>query len=288
MYPLVFEITSSDSPVRVSVKVASRVLGFSKQAYYKWLRKPVSDRDAYDLELLKVIREIHEDDPEFGYRFITDELRARGYIVGEGRVNKICSRAGIHSCVHNRKRSLNRSAPASVDDLIRRKFKTDAPNQVWLTDITEHPTMQGKVYVCAIKDVFSNRIVGLAISDRMQARLATDALRNAINARGGANIKNCIVHSDRGGQFRSRAYLALLQHYKLKQSMGQVQTCADNAAMESFFSLLQRNVFNKKTWRTRHELRHATNRWINTTYHTRRRQRSLGKLTPVEYELIMI
>ena len=124
MYPLVFEITSPDSPVKVSVKVASRVLGFSKQAYYKWLKKPVSDRDAFDLELLEVIREIHEEEPEFGYRFITDELHSRGYMVGEGRVNKICSRAGIRSTIYRRKRSSSRSAPASVDDLIRRKLKT--------------------------------------------------------------------------------------------------------------------------------------------------------------------
>ena len=143
------------------------------------------------------------------------------------------------------------------------------------------------MYVCAIKDVFSNRIVGLAISDRMQARLATDALRDAIKQRGAANIKSCIVHSDRGGQFRSRSYLTMLKHHDLRQSMGQVQTCADNAAMESFFSLLQRNVFNQKTWNSRHELRHAVTRWIDTTYHTKRRQRALNKLTPIEYELIM-
>lgn len=206
MYPLVAEITSAESPVKVSVKVASRVLGFSKQAYYKWCSCPVSDREAYDATLLVAIREIHEAQPELGYRFITDELHDRGFVVGEGRVYKICRRAGISSIISRKKRKGSRSKPASADDLIKREFKASKPNVAWLTDITEHPTRQGKVYACAIKDVYSNRIVGLAVADRMTSSLATNALHDAAALRGPANIQGCIIHSDRGSQFQSHAF----------------------------------------------------------------------------------
>ena len=109
-----------------------------------------------------------------------------------------------------------------------------SPNQVWLTDITEHPTSEGKLYLCAIKDLWSGRIVGYSIDSRMKSRLAVQALNNAVTARAaqGVDVAGCIVHSDRGSQFRARKYLATLRHHGLVGSMGQVGTSADNAAME--------------------------------------------------------
>lgn len=182
-----------------------------------------------------------------GYRYITDELRDRGYDVGSGRVYKICRRAGISSTMKRKKRGVSKSKPASAENLIKRQFNADAPNTAWLTDITEHPTKTGKLYVCAIKDLYSNYIVGLAIGDRMTASLTTSTLHDAAACRGAVHLKGCIIHSDRGGQFHSQAFKSLVTHYKMRQSMGQVATCADNAAMESFFSLLQRNVLNHQT-----------------------------------------
>ena len=154
-----------------------------------------------------------------------------------------------------------------------------------MTDITEHPTGEGKVYVCAIKDLCSNRIVGYSIDDRMTANLAVGALRSAIARRQPAGT--VIVHSDRGGQFRSRSFRAVLTAAGLQGSMGRVASAGDNAAMESFHSLLQKNVLNQQRWRTREELRYAVITWIEHTYNRRRRQRALGKLTPVEYELAL-
>jgi transposase InsO family protein len=139
------------------------------------------------------------------------------------------------------------------------------------------------VYLCAVKDVFSNRIVGYSIDSRMKARLAVNALTDAITRRQPA--PGLVVHSDRGSQFRSRKYRRVLAAHSLTQSMGAVGTCADNAAMESFFNLVQTNVLDRKKWATRQELRLALVRWINATYNRRRRQRALGKLTPLEYEI---
>jgi transposase InsO family protein len=157
---------------------------------------------------------------------------------------------------------------------------------LWLTDITEHRTDEGKLYLCAIKDVFSNRIVGYSISDRMTARIAVNALDNAVARRDG-DVAGCILHSDRGSQFRARKLHRALHRHHMVGSMGQVGSAGDNAAMESFFSLLQKNVLNRQRWATREELRIAIITWIERTYHRRRRQPRLGRLTPIEYETIM-
>lgn len=174
-----------------------------------------------------------------------------------------------------------------IDDKgrIRHEFTAEGPNELWLTDITEHWTREGKLYVCALKDVYSNRIVGYSIDSRMKSRLAVAALNNAVARRG--DVTGCIVHSARGSQFRSRKFVHALNRHAMVGSMGRVGAAGDNAAMESFFSLLQKNVLDRRTWATREALRIAIVTWIEKTYHRRRRQDALGRLTPIEYEAIM-
>ncbi len=279
MYPLVLDLAADSIPVTVTC----RVLGFSKQAFYKWKANPVTDRDWDDAHLINAARDIHHDDPEFGYRFIADELAELGVVASRNRVNRLCTQERIFSN-HSKKRGLNRKpGPPVHDDLLERDFTAAGPNQVWLTDISEHPTGEGKLYLCAIKDACSRRIVGYSIDSRMTAQLAVNALRNALALRGHVDV---IVHSDRGSQFRSNAYVRELRGAQLRGSMGRVGACADNAAMESFFSLLQKNVLNRQRWQTREELRLAIVVWIEKTYHRRRRQDSLGRLTPIEYETL--
>jgi transposase InsO family protein len=160
---------------------------------------------------------------------------------------------------------------------------------VWLADITEHATAEGKLYCCAIKDCFSNRIVGWAIAERMKARLVVAAIEMAAARRSaeGTDIAGCVLHSDRGSQFRARKVHRALARHGMVGSMGQVGSAGDNAAMESFFALLQKNVLNRSRWATRDDLRIAIVVWIERTYHRRRRQLALGRLTPLEYETIM-
>jgi putative transposase len=260
------------------------VLKFSKQGYYRWRASPVTERDWADAHLVNAALEIQADDPAFGYRFIADELPERGIRAGENRVQRWCTDHGIWS-VFSRKRGLNRRpGPPVHDDLVERDFTASAPNQLWLTDITEHPTAEGKLYLCAVKDVYSGRIVGYSMDARMKSSLAVAALENGVRARRPAGTVlrrpvECV-------QFRSRRFVESLRHHGLTGSMGRVGACADNAAMESFFSLLQKNVLDRKRWLTRQELRLAITTWIERTYHRRRRQRRLGKLTPIEYETI--
>lgn len=282
MMPLVRDLAAEGIPVRLTCEV----LGFSTQAFYKWLREPVSEREWDDAHLTNAIVDAHDADPEFGYRFIADELELAGHQAGERRVWRLCRDHKVWSTTtkKGRKTSGKTPGPAVHDDLVKRDFTAARPDQVWLTDITEHRTSEGKVYVCAIKDVCSNRIVGHAIADRMTARLATTALRIAVVRRQPAGT--VVVHSDRGSQFRSRAFRRELADAGLVGSMGRVASAGDNAAMESFFSLLQKNVLDRHTWTTRDELRMAIVVWIEHTYNRRRRQRGLGRLTPVEYELV--
>jgi len=148
---------------------------------------------------------------------------------------------------------------------------------------TEHPTAEGKLYLCTFKDLWSNRIVGYSIADRMTAALAIAAIRNAGLRR---DCEGVIVHTDRGSQFRARAFVSTLEDLDMVGSMGRVGACGDNASAESFFSLLQKNVLNRQRWQTRDELRLAIVIWIEAKYHRRRRQRALGKLTPIEFETI--
>jgi transposase InsO family protein len=261
------------------------VLGFSAQAFYKWRARPCSERDWDDAHLTNAIVDVHADDPAFGYRFIADELHGAGHRVGERRVWRLCRDQRVWSTTtkKGRRGSAKTPGPPVHVDLVRRQFRTPAPDRVWLTDITEHPTVEGKVYGCAVKDCFSNRIVGYAFGDRMTADLAVRALRAAVARRQPHGV--VVVHSDRGSQFRSRAFRAVLKAAGLNGSMGRVASAADNAAIESFFSLLQKNVFDRRRWRTRHELISESIYWIEHTYNRRRRQRALGKLTPVEFEL---
>lgn len=286
MYPLVREMAATGARVRVPIAVACRVLGFSEQAYYQWLKQPVSAREVEEEHLIRVLRQLHAEDPEGGYRVLADDLHDLGYEVSERRVWRLCRVAGIQSVITKRKRRYQRAGEPVGDDLVERLFTAEHLDEVWLTDITEHWTREGKLYLCAIKDVCSNKIVGYAIDKRMKASLAVRALENAVMQRG--YPKGTIVHSDRGSQFRSRRFQKALKRHKLLGSMGRVGAAGDNAAMESFFSLLQKNVLDRKSWQTRKELRLAIVSWIEGKYHRKRRQRRLGKLTPVEFETIMM
>ncbi|GEL95902.1 integrase [Cellulomonas composti] len=281
MYPLVSELAADGVPVTVTC----RVLKLARQPYYRWLAAPVTRHDLDEAYLANVLFDAHRDDPEFGHRLLADEAALAGLSACDRRVWRIC-RDNRWWSVFGKARGKNgkKPGPAAHDDLVRRQFRADAPNRLWLWDITEHPTAEGKLYLCAIKDVYSGRIVGYSISDRMKSRIAVNALVSAVQRRG--DVAGCIVHSDRGSQFRSRKVLRELTRHDLAGSMGQVASAGDNAAMESFFSLLQKNVLDRRRWATREDLRLAIIIWIERTYHRRRRQARLGRLTPIEYETI--
>ncbi|SDX63756.1 Transposase InsO and inactivated derivatives [Amycolatopsis xylanica] len=239
-------------------------------------------RDWDDAHLINAALDIHADDPGDGYRFIADELAQRGFIASENRVWRLCSMQQIFS-LHAKKKGRTRQAgPPVHDDLVRRDFTAAAPNVKWLTDITEHPADQGKLYLCAIKDCYSNKIVGYSIGSRMTSSLAVAALRNAITLRAPAAV---IVHSDRGSQFRSQSYRRLLRNNRFTGSMGR-RRMRRQRRHGIVLLVAAKNVLDTRRWKTREDLRLAIVTWIETKYHRKRRQRGLGKLTLVEFETI--
>ena len=271
----------------IPVAVACRVLKLARQPYYRWLANPVTESELVQVYRANVLFDAHGDDPEFGYRFLADEASDAGEVMAERTAWRICSTNGWFSTFGKKpKRGKGcKVGPPVHDDRVQRDFTAAGANELWLADITEHQTLEGKLYVCAIKDVFSNRIVGYSIDSRMKSAIAVNALNNAVARRG--DVAGCVLHTDRGSQFRSRKHVRALARHSMVGSMGRVGAAGDNAAMESFFSLLQKNVLDRHIWVTREDLRIAIVTWIERTYHRRRRQATLGRLTPIEFEAIM-
>ena len=171
---------------------------------------------------------------------------------------------------------------ATEEDLVQRNFIADRPDALWLTDITEHPTREGKVYCCVVLDLFSRRVVGWAIDRRCETTLVNDALSMAGEAR--SKGSRTVIHSDHGSQFTSWGFTENVRRFGLMGSMGTIGDCYDNAPMESFWGSMQIELLNRKKWRTKIELSIAIADYIEHFYNPARRHSSLGYLTPDEFE----
>ena len=206
MYPLVRDLAAD----RIPVAVTCRVLGFSKQAFYAWRANPVSQRDWDDAHLINAAIDIHHDDPEFGYRFIADELAEHGIVASRNRVNRLCTPAAALVGARPQARPQPQARTAGPRRPGRAASSPPTgPNVLWLTDITEHPTGEGKLYLCAVKDACSNRIVGYSI-DRPDDLRSWPSTRCATPSPCAGRV-GTVVHSDRGSQFRSHAYVRALR-----------------------------------------------------------------------------
>lgn len=267
-----------------SVAVACRVLGVSESGYYEWRDRPLSARAVADASLSTQIVEIHAmSRGTYGVPRVHAELRlGRGVRCGRKRVARLMRAARLHG-IYRRHGKHRRPAPAVHDDLVRRRFVADAPDRLWLTDITEHPTREGKVYCAAVLDVYSRRIVGWSIADHLRAELVVDAIEMARWRRRPQPGKT-IVHSDRGSQYTAWAFGQRLRAAGLLGSMGRVASALDNSMMESFFGTLQLELLDRQSWTTRAELARAIFEWIEGWYNPRRRHTSIGDLSPVDYE----
>jgi putative transposase len=268
----------------VRAAVACRVLRVSTSGYYEWRGRVPSGRAVTDRALLAQIRAIHTASREtYGVPRVHAELRLGLRVrCGRKRVARLMRASGLQG-VHIRRRKRRCAAAPVHDDLVQRCFVADAPDRLWLTDITEHSTREGKVYLAAVLDVYARRVVGWSIADHLRAELVVDALEMARWRRRPAPGQT-VLHSDRGAQYTSWAFGHRLRAAGLLGSMGRVGSAYDNAMMESFFSTLQRELLDRRTWATRKELASAIFEWIEAWYNPRRRHTSLGNLSPVRYE----
>src|SRR5690606_18214186 len=183
-YPLVRDLAADGIPVTVTC----RVLEIARQPYYRWLADPITDSEVQEAYRINALIDAHADDPEYGYRYLADETAEAGVPMAVRTAWRLCRGQGIASAITRRKRKTTPPGPPVHDELLQRDFTAEALGVVWLTDITEHPTGEGKLYLCAIKDACSRRIVGYAIDSRMTASLAVRALRSAVANRSRAGV----------------------------------------------------------------------------------------------------
>jgi putative transposase len=206
----------------------------------------------------------------------------QGLIVNTKLVKRIMGELGLRGLPGPKKGTKNLKNAPTCEDLVQREFSARGPNELWLTDITEHPTAEGKLYCCVVLDLFSRKAVGWAIDRRCEATLVNDALAKASGSR--PTGPGTVIHSDHGSQFTSWAFTENVRRLGLVSSMGTVGDCYDNAPMESFWGSMQIELLNRQKWRTTLELALAMADYIEHFYNSDRRHSSLGYLTPNEFE----
>jgi putative transposase len=264
--------------------VACRVLNISRSGFYDWLGRPEPLRELRNRELMKIIREIHAGSRgSYGSPRVHAELRlGNGMQVNRKRVERLMREEGLQG-IYRRKGRRNLVNAATEEDLVRRQFTAQAPDRLWLTDITEHPAADGKLYCAAVMDAYSRRIIGWSIDKRQDTDLVVGALAMAVTRRrpGGDST---ILHSDHGAQYTSWAFGKRLRDAGLLGSMGTVGDCYDNAMMESFWHTMQLELLDTRAWESREELANAIFEWIECWYNPYRRHSSIGMHSPVTFE----
>lgn len=265
------------------VKTACRLLDVSRAGFYDWKDRPLSQRAIRNAWLTDLIVEIHTASRgTYGAPRVHAELRlGRNVVVGHRQVANLMRDAGLVGLPLKR-RFKKASRAISSTDLVERVFEREAPNQLWVTDITEHRTREGKLYCCVVLDTHSRRVVGWSIDAAASATLTTNALTMAIENRRPPH--GLVIHSDHGTQFTSWAFTNRAQRSGLLPSMGTVGDCYDNAVIESFWGRMQTELLNRKRWRTRVELANAIFEYLEIFHNRQRRHSSIGMLTPIEFE----
>lgn len=269
------------------VAACCRVMRVSTSGFYAWQARPVSDRDWADAALTDKIAAIHKmSRGSYGSPRVHAELvLGEGVRCGRKRVERLMREAGIAG-IHRRRRHgcTHRDPDAEpAADLVNRQFTVDEPDRLWVMDITEHPTDEGKLYLAAVLDAFSRRTVGWAIADHVRSELVVDAVQMAVWQRR-PPADQCVAHSDHGAQYTSWAFGRRLRAAGLLGSMGSIGDCFDNAMAESFFGTLQVELLDTRRWETRQQLANAIFEWIEAWYNPRRRHTAIGMLSPNDYE----
>lgn len=261
------------------------VLNVTPSGYYAWRKRPVSAREMANRELLRRIEAVYNDSyGTYGSPRIYRELKAQGVTCGENRVARLMRLHRIRAQQVRRYKVTTRRSKAhpAAPNLLKQDFTAERPDHKWLADITYIPTMEGWLYLAAILDLYTRRIVGWAMSGRMTADLTTAALKMAIHRRQpGAGL---IHHSDQGSQYTDGTYQALLKEHGIQVSMNGVGSWYDNAPMESFFGTLKSERVYRCLYRTRDEARPDLFFYIEAFYNRRRRHSALGYLSPEAYE----
>jgi putative transposase len=267
------------------VALLCRVLGVSRSGFYAWKRRPPSAADQRREELTAEVRRVHaEVKGRYGSPRMHAELVARGHACCVNFVAALMRRAGISAKTPRkfvRTTDSNHSLPVA-DNVLARRFEVSEPNAVWVADMTYIPTGEGWVYLAAVEDLFSRRVVGWSLDATMTSRLVVDALEMAVGRR--TPGEELLAHSDRGSQYASDHYQRVLAGEGIACSMSRKGDCWDNAPMESFFASLKKELVHRETYATREQAKASIFEYIEVFYNRVRRHSSLGFVSPAEFE----
>jgi len=268
-----------------SVRAMCRCLRIHPSGFYAWLRTPLSRRakeDARQTELM--VRAWKESGKVYGYRKLHDDLLDQGETCCPNRVARLARLAGIKARIGYKQRPGRYGGKPSVvvDNTLDRQFEVEAPDRVWVTDITYIRTFEGFTYLAVVIDLYSRRVVGWSMQGRQTTDLVLQALLMAVWRRKPAG--KVLIHSDQGAQFTSRDWASFLKAHNLEHSMSRRGNCHDNAVAESFFSALKRERIRRRTYKTRDEARQDVFDYIEMFYNPKRKHGRNGMLSPAEFE----
>jgi putative transposase len=268
------------------VAAICRVLKVSRSGFFAWSRRPPSQRQRRQEELLRKIKQVHQENRElYGSPRVHRALLIDGQSVSRNTVAKLMRREKI------RARTKRRFVPRTTDsthrqpvarNLLDRNFTAERPDRKWVADITYVPTQEGWLYVAAVLDLFSRRIVGWSMADHMQTDLVSDALQMALQQRSPA--AGLLHHSDRGVQYASDGYQHLLAHNSIQVSMSGKADCWDNAVMESFWATLKTELIHQQQYATRQEAKLSIFEYIEVFYNRKRLHSSIDYVSPEAFE----
>lgn len=275
---------------RVPVAVCCAILGLSVGWFYKWIKAPVTGQLRRRRVLdVKVAELFAASGRTYGSPRVHRDLVEAGWRVGENTVAESMRRQALFGRKPSRRRGLTKQDKAApvFPDLLRRDFTAASPNRKWCGDVTEIPTGEGKLYLATVLELFSRRLLACPMSEHPDRWLAIDAIKIAAASRGGRDrIDGVIFHTDRGSTYTASDFTAVCARLGIRQSMGRVGSCFDNAAAESFFSTLEHEVLSRHTFATKAEARKIVLNWCHEFYNTRRRHSSAALLAPAEFEKI--
>jgi len=271
---------------RYQVKSMCEVLKVSRSGYYSWESRQPSLRERDNQELLKQIREVHTQSRRlYGSPRVTAELKKQGVGCGKNRIARLMREHSIRAAV--KKRRFRRTTDSRHDYALASNLLVDRSQTegVWASDMTFVPTSEGWLYVAAVMNVKSRRIIGLSMSDKLSQELASEALRDAVGRQNPP--EGLIHHSDRGRQYASYAYQELLGEYGMIPSMSRSGNCYDNAYIESFFGTLKTELVHGERYRSRLEARLSIFEYVEVFYNRQRSHSALGYRSPEQYEKLL-
>jgi putative transposase len=272
--------------VAFPVSAMCRVLGVTRSGYYAWSKRPKPAREKADAQLAATVASVHERSRKaYGSPRVHAELKARGVRVGRKRIARLMRENGLQG---RRKRRFRRTTDSRhngpiAPNLLARDFRVSEPNRAWVTDVTAIATKEGWLFMAAILDLYSRRVVGWATSSSNDTVLALDALQTALKTR--KPPAGLVHHSDRGSPYASEDYRAKLRTHRVRRSMSRKGDCWDNAVAESFFATLRAELVDHERYATREAAMTSIGDYIDNFYNVQRRHSYLGYLNPIEFEL---